>query len=141
VGALTATTTLARGIFPRPEFDLGVAGGFGQERAMEVFAQADVVLVVGAGLNQFTMRFGDLLGNGATVIRVDIEDASAPDTAHPINHILLRGDSEKVVNILVEKVSRLRESPSGWRESVSGLEPGGALRVRDTGLSEHPDGL
>ena len=30
-GALTVTTALGRGIFPRSEFDLGVAGGFGTE--------------------------------------------------------------------------------------------------------------
>ncbi len=34
-GALTASTALGRGIFPRPEFDLGVTGGFGAEAAMD----------------------------------------------------------------------------------------------------------
>ena len=38
-GALTASTALGRGIFPRPEFDLGVTGGFGAEGAMELVAR------------------------------------------------------------------------------------------------------
>ncbi len=58
-GALTASTALGRGIFPRGEFDLGVTGGFGADRAMALVAEADVAVVFGAGLNQFTMRFGD----------------------------------------------------------------------------------
>uniref|UniRef100_UPI003A89EFBE thiamine pyrophosphate-binding protein n=1 Tax=Leucobacter sp. BZR 635 TaxID=3378705 RepID=UPI003A89EFBE len=71
LGALTATTALARSIFPDAHYDLGVAGGFGQLEAMAVIEQADVVLVAGAGLNQFTMGFGELFGAGTTVIRID----------------------------------------------------------------------
>ncbi len=37
-GAVTTTTALGRGLFPRSEFDLGVAGGFGAEGAMEARA-------------------------------------------------------------------------------------------------------
>ena len=47
-GALTATTALGRGIFPRAEFDLGVAGGFGAQDAMALVREADVAVVVGA---------------------------------------------------------------------------------------------
>ncbi|POH85097.1 hypothetical protein CJ026_026565, partial [Ralstonia pickettii] len=59
-GALTATTALGRGLFADPARDLGVTGGFGADGAMAAIARADVAVVFGASLNQFTMRFGEL---------------------------------------------------------------------------------
>ncbi|WP_125100258.1 thiamine pyrophosphate-binding protein [Leucobacter chromiireducens] len=141
LGALTSTTALARGIFPAAEFDLGVTGGFGQIPAMEVVAQADVVLVVGAALNQFTMRFGDLFGAGTTVIRIDAEQVAAPKTNQPITHLLLQGDAKATLTTLLGALEDASGRAGGWRERVAGLEAGGALRVRGTGLEEHPDGI
>lgn len=138
-GALTATTALARGIFPEAQYDLGITGGFGQEAAMAQIAGADVVVVVGAGLNQFTMRFGDLFGAGATVLRIDSEQVSPPRSNNPITHTLLQGDARAIVAALVTRLPEPQEA--GWRKTVAGLEPGGALRVRNDGLAQHPDGI
>ena len=49
---------------PTTEFDLGVTGGFGAEGAMALVREADVAVVFGASLNQFTMRFGELFAPG-----------------------------------------------------------------------------
>lgn len=142
LGALTASTALGRGIFPDERYDLGITGGFGQEAAMAAAAAADVVLVVGASLNQFTMRFGELFGPGTTVIRVDLDQVASPKTAHPIAHLLLQGDAQAVVRALNEALQGARPAPSGWRESVAAeLVPGGALRVQDDGRAVHPDGV
>ena len=142
LGAVTSTTALARGIFPAADFDLGVTGGFGQPRAMELVETADVVLVAGASLNQFTMRFGDLFGAGTTVIRVDAEHVAAPRTAHPITHQLLQGDARETLERVLAGVTAARDAAgaagagaaSGWRSHVAGLEPGGALRERSSGV-------
>ncbi|GAA1328053.1 thiamine pyrophosphate-binding protein [Leucobacter albus] len=165
LGALTATTALARGIFAEPRFDLGVAGGFGQPAAMTLLAEADVVLVVGAALNQFTMRFGELFGQGTTIIRVDIELVGAPTGPHALEHRLLQGDARATVLEISARVTRdeargsatapraaaalppaagpnpvhpdTAVGPGGvWRDRVPGLEPGGELRVRDAGPAE-----
>ncbi len=141
LGALTSTTALGRGIFPAAEFDLGITGGFGQIPAMEVIAEADVVLVVGATLNQFTMRFGDLFGAGTTVIRIDTEQVAPPKTNHPISHQLLQGDARAILLSMLAPIEIAGPRTNGWRTRVSGLEAGGALRVRENGLAEHPDGL
>ena len=77
-GALTATTALGRGIFPEDHFDLGVAGGFGAPGAMAAVQDADVAVVVGADLNQFTMRFGELFHPETTVWQID----TAPAATH-----------------------------------------------------------
>lgn len=140
LGALTASTALGRGIFSRKEFDLGLTGGFGQEHAMETIAQADVVLVVGAGLNQFTMRFGELFGEDTKIVRVDLDQAAPPKSVHNIEQLLLRGDAKEVLETLLAGLANHTPIGGGWRTSVTGLEPGGALRQLDTG-SESQEGL
>ena len=140
LGALTATTALARSIFPDANHDLGITGGFGQPAAMELVEHADVALVVGASLNQFTMRFGELFGPGTTVIRVDTEQVAPPKAKHPVTHQLLQGDARETLSALLAALPEARAAAgvpaSTWRDSVTGLEPGGELRERETGESE-----
>ncbi|KRD45274.1 thiamine pyrophosphate-binding protein [Cellulomonas sp. Root930] len=111
-GALTTTTALGRGVFPRPEFDLGVSGGFGAQGAMELVREADVAVVVGASLNQFTMRFGDLFAPGCRVFQVDV----APAATHPHVGGYVRGDAAVVTEAILKELDGA--TPSGWRESV-----------------------
>ncbi|AMB59368.1 thiamine pyrophosphate-binding protein [Microterricola viridarii] len=134
-GAVTASTALGRGLFARSEYDLGVTGGFGQEEAMHLVGTADVVLVVGAGLNQFTLQFGALLTPGTVVIRIDDEER-----AHPAVTQFVRGDARLSVEAIAARIERLGSAPSGWRESLAGLADG-SLRARPAGEVELPDGL
>lgn len=129
-GALTATTALGRGIFPASEFDLGVAGGFGAEGAMDLVRQADVAVVFGAALNQFTMRFGELFGPGARVYQVDI--SASASHAHIGGYV--RGDARLIAEDLMQRVGAA--SGSGWRERVDVT----AARRREEGEEFGPDG-
>ncbi|MBC7290752.1 MAG: thiamine pyrophosphate-binding protein [Actinotalea sp.] len=135
-GALTATTALGRGVFPRPEYDLGVAGGFGADGAMALVREADVAVVLGASLNQFTMRFGELFAPGTRVFQVDV----APAATHPHVGGYVRGDvavvAESVLAELAELAVTSGAAPSGWRESV---DVAAALR-RDPGEGVATDG-
>ncbi|RKS85646.1 thiamine pyrophosphate-dependent acetolactate synthase large subunit-like protein [Microbacterium sp. AG790] len=131
-GAITATTALGRGVFPRTEYDLGVTGGFGAERAMELISTADVAVVFGAGLNQFTMRFGALFTPGTRVVQVDV----APAATHPHVGGYIRGDARLVAEALGDELARTDPAPSGWRESIDVA----ALRARDHGDALAPDG-
>jgi len=97
IGALTATTAVAKGTFAGRDTDLGVCGGFAAQPNAEAIAEADVVLVVGAGLNQFTRAFGHAFDEGANIIQVDI--AEAP-TDSCVTHYL-RGDAVEVVDRLL----------------------------------------
>ncbi|HEV6954929.1 MAG TPA: thiamine pyrophosphate-dependent enzyme, partial [Promicromonospora sp.] len=133
-GALTATTALGRGVFPDARYDLGVAGGFGAADAMELVRQADVAVVVGASLNQFTMRFGELFAPGTRVVQVDI--AAAATHRHVGGFV--RGDAALVTRALVDELRAQGAKPSGWRETVDVA----AARRYDTGPADGiaPDG-
>ena len=87
LAADVATSAPARGFFHAPgNFrDLGVCGGFAAAGAAAEIRQADVVLVLGAGLNQFTMAFGEAFGELAEIFQVDLE----PQATNPrVNHFL-----------------------------------------------------
>jgi thiamine pyrophosphate-dependent acetolactate synthase large subunit-like protein len=131
-GAVTATTALGRGVFPRPEFDLGVTGGFGADGAMSVIRNADVVLVVGASLNQFTMRFGTLFAPGTTVAQID----TAPTATHPHVGLYLRADAALAARAIADELAALVAPASGWRESLDIA----ALRDQLPGDTLAPDG-
>jgi thiamine pyrophosphate-dependent acetolactate synthase large subunit-like protein len=111
-GALTASSALGRGVFPDTRYDLGVTGGFGAEGAMELVRTADVAVVFGASLNQFTMRFGELFAPGTRVFQVDI----APAATHAHIGGFVRADARVAAEQLVERIGSMTGSP--WRESV-----------------------
>ncbi len=113
-GALTASTALGRGIFPDTHHDLGVSGGFGAEHAMEVIRQADVVVVFGASLNQFTMRFGELFAPDTHVFQVDV----APTATHARVDGYICGDADAVADSLLAALAIEDFVPSTWREEI-----------------------
>ncbi|MFC8600434.1 thiamine pyrophosphate-dependent enzyme, partial [Isoptericola sp. NPDC057191] len=127
-GALTATTSLGRGVFPDGRYDLGVAGGFGAEGAMALVREADVAVVLGASLNQFTMRFGDLFSPGTRIVQVDV----APAATHRHVGGFVRGDAALVARALVDELRTLGAVPSGWRETVDVA----AARAHDPGAAD-----
>lgn len=131
-GAITATTALGRSIFPAADFDLGVIGGFGAEGAMELVAEADVAVVFGASLNQFTMRFGALFSPGTKIVQVDI----APAATHPHVGLYLRADARLVADALTAELRSTGVRTSSWRDSVDVA----ALRIRETGAEFATDG-
>ena len=132
VGAVTASTALGRGVFPRGEFDLGVTGGFGADGAMDLVREADVAVVFGASLNQFTMRFGDLFAPGTRVFQIDV----APAATHPHVGGFVRGDAAVVARAVADGLRAPGAAPSGWRESVD-IMP---LREYEAGDGVAPDG-
>ena len=72
IGACFLTTVPAKGCLPAPRdpFDFGLAGTMAHPPTRRLAATADVVLVVGAALDQHNTSGGTFFG-GARVIRVD----------------------------------------------------------------------
>jgi len=131
-GAITGTTVLGRGLFPRGEFDLGVTGGFGAAGAMDLIAQADVAVVFGAALNQFTTKFGELFGADTVVVQVDL----AETPTNPRVDRFVHGDAALVARAAVTKLRSRGAASSGWRDGI----PVGPLRHYEPGTGLAPDG-
>jgi len=131
-GAVTGSTALGRGIFPNTRFDLGVTGGFGAEGAMSTVREADVAVVFGAALNQFTMRFGDLFSPGTHVIQVDVRTGAT----HPRVDTYIQGDAAAVAAALTRQLGESQARSTSWRETL----PFDSLRARGRGEGLAADG-
>ncbi|PQZ56823.1 MULTISPECIES: thiamine pyrophosphate-binding protein [unclassified Microbacterium] len=138
-GALTASSALGRGVFPDSRYDLGVTGGFGADGAMELIRTADVAVVFGAALNQFTMRFGELFAPGTRVFQIDI----APAASHAHVGGFVRADARLAAEALVARIGTDAAQPASdaspttpWRESVDVA----SARAYDAGDDLAPDG-
>lgn len=136
LGAITASTAPARGGFAHRTLDVGVSGGFSSERAIELLGQADVVLAVGAGLNQFTMGFGRLYPEGAEFVQID--ELEGP--THPQVTRYVRGDAELAARELLDRVQRATERAA---QTWAGVDPEyvkGAQKDRHPGEQAAKDG-
>jgi thiamine pyrophosphate-dependent acetolactate synthase large subunit-like protein len=137
VGALTAGTALALNLL-QGEGYLGVAGGFGTDTAAGLMHEADVVLVAGASLSPFTMRFGHLIGPDATVIQID----TAMEPTHPRVDIFVSADTKSAAGGIVRLLDNAAPSGAGaskaWRaEALKRLAEG---PFHHPGTAETPDG-
>jgi thiamine pyrophosphate-dependent acetolactate synthase large subunit-like protein len=74
--ALLATSAVAHGLFHDDPWALGISGGFATPLAVELISGADLVVGWGCALNMWTMRHGSLIGRGAKVAQVDLDQAA-----------------------------------------------------------------
>ncbi|WP_219465380.1 thiamine pyrophosphate-binding protein [Nonomuraea rhizosphaerae] len=75
-GALLATSAVAKGLFRGSPWDLDVSGGFATPLTAELIGAADLVVGWGCALNMWTTRHGQLIGEHATLVQVDIDEAA-----------------------------------------------------------------
>lgn len=113
IGALLATSAVANGLFAGRPWLLGISGGFASPIAAELIAVADVVLTVGASLNMWTTRHGQLIHPQATMIQVDHE-AGAIGGHHRVD-VAVVGDAGEASRTLLEQLDRTHVSLPGWR--------------------------
>lgn len=138
LGALFATTLKGKGLFADSPFQLGMAGGLGTNLSATLIGQADVVLVVGAALNDFTTIRQTLLRPTAKVVRVDVD----PDltTANVGEDCRLVGDASTAVSGLLERLEQRDVSSTGYRtEDV--VEQLRSFRPQDEVVLTHEPGL
>ncbi|TQN43792.1 thiamine pyrophosphate-dependent acetolactate synthase large subunit-like protein [Blastococcus colisei] len=138
-GALLATSAVSRGLFAGLDWSIDVSGGFSPPLPAELIASADLVVAWGASLNVWTLRAGELLAAGATVVQVD-EDPTAIGTHVPVD-LGIVGDVRATAEATAEHLrSRPRTAPS-WRtpELLDRIEAGRRWRdvpYQDTGTDE-----
>jgi acetolactate synthase-1/2/3 large subunit len=113
VGALLATTLRGKGTFGRHEYVIGTAGGLGSNLAVQLIGEADVVLVVGASMNDFTAMRGQLISPTASVIRCELDPERASNL--PQTRMAFVGDAAAFVAALAAELERRGETSPGFR--------------------------
>jgi thiamine pyrophosphate-dependent acetolactate synthase large subunit-like protein len=125
VGALFATTLRGKGIFGSREFYIGTAGGLGSNSALQLIGAADVVLVVGAAMNDFTAMRGQLLSESCTAIHCDI-DASRVERLTQTEYAFVM-DAKQFTQALDAELSATGRRSPGYRaralEQMAGFDP------------------
>ena len=97
IGALIATTLLAKGTLVSSEWHTGVSGQFSTRAAMGLFQEADCVIGIGAGLNVRTLNGGYLYPN-ARIVHIDVQP-----------HVLLGTDRGADCYVQGDAVETVRE--------------------------------
>lgn len=127
-GALLATTLFAKGLFNGDPYDIGIAGAYASNLAREMFAEADLVIGVGASLGYYTTEGGYLYPN-ASVVQID----AAPKglwQGQRVADIHLQSDARLGADALLTKLQDRKMTGTGFRS------PEIAKRIAD----EVPDG-
>ncbi|WP_193182482.1 thiamine pyrophosphate-binding protein [Nisaea sediminum] len=141
-GGLLATTLPVRGMFHDDPFNLSIAGGFSSDVTRECFAEADMVIAVGASLANHNSYNGTLYPN-AEVLRID----TAPTTltqGRITAHRHLRGDAGMSVRALVEALGPRDANAPSWRspelaDRIRTSPADGSVHAQEQGLLDPRD--
>src|SRR4051812_42085580 len=122
-GALLATSAAAKGLFHDDPWSLDVSGGFASPLAAELIRGADLIVGWGCALNMWTMRHGELVAPGTTVVQVDVE-ADALGRHRPID-LGVTGDVAATASVVdavpgaryrTDEVKRRIAAECRWRD-------------------------
>jgi thiamine pyrophosphate-dependent acetolactate synthase large subunit-like protein len=112
-GALLATSANGHGLFAGNAWNLGISGGFAPATAARLLREADVVLAVGASLNMWTTRHGELIRPEARVAQIDVDrDAIG---AHRPADLALIADVRLAAEALTAELDRRGHAEQGSR--------------------------
>lgn len=134
IGALTVSSAPAHGIFNGRTYDLGVCGGFASESSARLIREADVVLAVGVGLNQFTTSFGHAFNDDATLIQIDL--LGAPTNVRVTTFI--QSDAALAAEELLELT--MERGTRRWDGQAEEARSSGTHLERDPGQELNGDG-
>ncbi|HKD98563.1 MAG TPA: thiamine pyrophosphate-binding protein [Micromonosporaceae bacterium] len=138
-GALLATSAAAKGLFAGFRWNLDVSGGFASPLAAELIGAADVIVAWGSTLNMWTTRHGQLLPQGATVVRVDHDPAALDQPLiRPVaDRFEVRGEVRHVAAAVHHCLIRDGRVPDRhpWREEV-GERIAAGVRWRDVAYQD-----
>jgi thiamine pyrophosphate-dependent acetolactate synthase large subunit-like protein len=97
-----ATSRYAAGFCAQYPLYLGICGGLGSKLTVETLAESDVMVVVGASLNEWTTDFRKILQNGKKVIQIDLRPEAFGWFARV--DVGLEGDAKPAVRRLLQRL-------------------------------------
>jgi len=116
VGALLATSLVAKGFFDGHAYDIGISGSYSSAPTEALMAEADFVLAVGASLNTFTSE-GGLLFPQAEVARIDLKPYPAAIGVVP--GLYLQGDGKRTAEALLAALRERMAPCEGFRTAAT----------------------
>lgn len=134
IGALTVSTAPAQGTFAGRQYDLGVCGGFASTSSAKLIKEADLVLVFGASLNQFTSSFGHAFNPQAHIVQIDIQSRA---TSSQVSEFV-RSDASKFANALNGRIDSNDAAP--WSGAAEAARNSSTHLQRDPGTELARDG-
>ncbi|HEY2594294.1 MAG TPA: thiamine pyrophosphate-binding protein [Chloroflexota bacterium] len=112
-GALLATTLPMKGWLGESEYHVGVSGLYATRTTIELFADADVVIGVGASLNHYTTEHGYIFPN-ARYVQIDLKPSIVMGTGKRAD-CYLQGDAKLTVEMLDQQLAERGVSNTGFR--------------------------
>lgn len=129
-GALLSTSLLGRGMYDHNPFSLGIAGGFSRAIAREMFAQADLVIALGASLTYYTVD-GDTLFPQSEVVQVDLAPMGLRD-GNQAADIYMKADAKLTAADLVKRIKAIGKTAANVRS------PALAKRIKEEPADSTP---
>ncbi len=124
LGAPVATSLYAGGFCARYPLYTGISGGLGSRLAVDTLAESDVMLVVGASLNEWTTDFSKILQNRKKIIQVDLRpDAFGWFAAVDVG---IEGDARLTVASLLARLrttGKPRQPDAGLAQKLKNRTP------------------
>jgi thiamine pyrophosphate-dependent acetolactate synthase large subunit-like protein len=127
-GAILATSANGHGLFAGDPWALGISGGFASPVATDLLASADLLLAFGASLNMWTTRHGALIGEGTTLVQIDVETEAM--AAHRPVDVAVIADAAEAADALTAELARRDHHAEGLRTAdVAARIAGGGWRA------------
>jgi thiamine pyrophosphate-dependent acetolactate synthase large subunit-like protein len=123
LGAPVATSLYAVGFCAEYPLYLGISGG-GSRLTVDTLAESDVMVVIGASLNEWTTVFGNILQNGKKIIQID----KRPDAFEWFARVDvgLEGDAKLAVASLLERLqntAKPRQAADATAQKIKDKKP------------------
>ena len=117
IGALIATTLLAKGTLNNSEWYTGISGLFSTRAAMKLFEEADCVIAIGAGLNIRTMGGGYVYQN-ARIVHIDVRPHVMLGTERGAD-CYVQGDALATATEIEELLAKNGVKKEGYRTAAT----------------------
>jgi len=134
VGAMLATTAVAKGLFAGHPRDLGISGGFSSSGTVEALKGADLIVGFGCSFTHWTTRSGTIF-EGSTAVQVDTDAASLALDPHV--DLGLLGDARATAAALLDVLKTDQGESAPWASPLE-LSREGFADLADADGNIHP---
>ncbi len=114
IGAVMATSAPANGLFSGLPYALGISGGLASPLATKLLPRADVVIAVGASLNDWTTKHGEMFHPDAKLVQIDVDPRAIARHRRCDRGII--GDAKASVRKLTAELERRDHHADGFRD-------------------------